>query len=87
MKYDELLKMDIVDKNALRFEEPSFDNSIIGIDYYGRLIYDYNSMVKELMQTYDITKEEATDFIYHNTFQSLNYQFDSVKPIIIMHMI
>lgn len=85
--YDEALKNGIVCENALRFDNPSFDNSIIAVDYYGRLIYDYDLMVEELMKNDNISGEEAIDFISYNTLRSLDYQSDIMKPIVIMERI
>lgn len=85
--YDEALKNGIICENALRFDNPSFDNSIIAVDYYGRLIYDYDLMVEELMKNDNISGEEAIDFIGYNTLRSLDYQSDIMKPIVIMERI
>lgn len=85
--YDEALKNGIICENALRFDNPSFDNSIIAVDYYGRLIYDYDLMVEELMKNDNISGEEAIDFISYNTLRSLDYQSDIIKPIVIMERI
>lgn len=85
--YDEALKNGIICENALRFDNPSFDNSIIAVDYYGRLIYDYDLMVEELMKNNNISGEEAIDFIGYNTLRSLDYQSDIMKPIVIMERI
>ena len=85
--YDEALKNGIVCENALRFDNPSFDNSIIAVDYYGRLIYDYDLMVEELMKNDNISGEEAVDFISYNTLRSLDYQSDIMKPIVVMERI
>ena len=85
--YDEALKNGIICENALRFDNPSFDNSIIAVDYYGRLIYDYDLMVEELMKNDNISGEEAVDFISYNTLRSLDYQSDIMKPIVVMERI
>ncbi len=85
--YDEALKNGIICENALHFNNPSFDNSIIAVDYYGRLIYDYDLMVEELMKNDNISGEEAIDFISYNTLRSLDYQSDIMKPIVIMERI
>ncbi len=85
--YDEALKNGIICENALRFDNQSFDNSIIAVDYYGRLIYDYDLMVEELMKNDNISGEEAIDFIGYNTLRSLDYQSDIMKPIVIMERI
>lgn len=85
--YNEAVENEIINKEALRFDNPSFDNSIIAVDYYGRLIYDYDLMVEELMKNDNISGEEAIDFISYNTLRSLDYQSDIMKPIVIMERI
>ena len=85
--YDEALKNGIICENALHFNNPSFDNSIIAVDYYGRLVYDYDLMVEELMNTDKMDSEDAVDFIGYNTLRSLDYQSSTMKPIVIMERI
>ena len=85
--YDEALKNGIICENALHFNNPSFDNSIIAVDYYGRLIYDYDLMVEELINTDKMDNEDAVDFIDYNTLRSLDYQSSTMKPIVIVERI
>lgn len=61
------------DGEAILFDNPSFDNSIIGIDSAGSVVYDYDKMVEELMQDDGITMEEAIEFIEYNTMRALPY--------------
>lgn len=58
------------------FDNPSFDDSIIGVSENCQVIYDYISMVLELM-------DDAMDFIDYNTIRSLAYQSEP-KPVILM---
>lgn len=85
--YNEAIENEIINKEALRFDNPSFDNSIIGVDYYGRLVYDYNLMVEELVDADKMDNEDASDFISYNTLRSLNYQSSTMKPIVIVERI
>ena len=85
--YNEAIENEIINKEALRFDNPSFDNSIIAVDYYGRLVYDYDLMVEELMDTDKMNSEDAVDFIGYNTLRSLDYQSSTMKPIVIMERI
>ena len=43
--FDELMKCQEIHEETLRFDNPSFDTAVVGIDYWGRLIYDYNKMI------------------------------------------
>jgi len=73
------------------FEDPSFDNSIIGVSDDGKhVIYDYEKMVKEFVNDNNISDDdgegvmEAVDFIDYNTIRALNYMSDDNKPIVVM---
>lgn len=87
IEYEDALAEGYISEDALRFENPSFDNSIVAVDYDGRLIYDYDLMVEELMKQDDMSGEEAIDFISYNTLRSLDYMTDKKKPIVIMERI
>lgn len=87
IEYEDALAEGYISEDALRFENPSFDNSIVAVDYDGRLIYDYDLMVEELMKQDDISGEEAIDFISYNTLRGLDYMTDKKKPIVIMERI
>ena len=87
IEYEDALAEGYISEDALRFENPSFDNSIVAVDYDGRLIYDYDLMVEELMKQDDMRGEEAIDFISYNTLRSLDYMADKKKPIVIMERI
>ena len=63
------------------FSNPNFKDSIIGISSDNRVIYDYDSMVKELVEKDNITESEAIEFIDYNTLRSLSYVENS--PIIL----
>lgn len=64
---------DTLDEQIIVFDNPNFDNSIIGISYDNRVIYDYQLMVQDLMQQDNIEEEDAIDFIDYNTLRSLDY--------------
>jgi hypothetical protein len=87
IEYEDALAEGYISEDALRFENPSFDNSIVAVDYDGRLIYDYDLMVEELMKQDDMSGEEAIDFISYNTLRSLDYMTNKKKPIVIMERI
>ena len=64
------------------FDDPAYDNSIVGISTDGCLVYDFAKMVKELSQDDGISEEEALDFIEYNTVRILPYIATS-RPIIV----
>ena len=69
------------------FDNPSFDNSIVGVSYDGAIIYDYEKMVEEFMLENECTSEEAEDFIDYNTIRSLPYTASCGVPPVILYKI
>ena len=60
-------------ERAIVFNNPSFDNSIIGTTIDGRVVYCYEKMVAELMADEGIEMQEAIDWIDYNTIRALPY--------------
>ena len=85
MNIDDLINEGLIAEDALKFESPSFDSAIIGVDYFGRLIYGYDKMITDLMETDNITEEEAIDFIDYNTIRSLPYYGENAPIIMIVN--
>ena len=65
----------------VRFVEPNFDNSIIGITFDGRFIYDYNLMIEDYVEQYGCDTDEAIEWIECNTLRTTPYIDKS--PIIV----
>lgn len=62
------------DDDTITFlDNPSFDKSIIGVTDEKQVIYDYNLMVKELMEDDDMKELEAIEFIDYNTMRAIPY--------------
>lgn len=66
---------------AVVFDGPDFDEAIIGVTDDSRVVYDYNAMVRCLMQQDGFSEEEAIEFIEYNTIRALPYGGPTV-PII-----
>ena len=81
---DKKLREDIIllNENAVLFDNPSFDNSIIGLSTEGNVVYDLNFMIEELAIEENLTYEEAADFIDYNTIRTIPYIVEGNKPII-----
>lgn len=73
-----------LDDDALVFDNPAYDNSIIGQTFDGRAIYDVEAMAEELAADDEITVEEAMDFIDYNAIRSLPYAGE--KAPIVVHV-
>ena len=80
MKNKDIL-MDQGFENFLIFENPDYDSAIIGITENNQVVYDYEKMIKHLMQEDDMDYEETVDFISYNTIRSLPYAGEGA-PII-----
>ena len=64
---------ELLPQGAIVFDNPSFDNSIIGSTFDGRAIYDFDCMVEEMMEDEDLSREDVIDFVEYNTIRSLPY--------------
>jgi hypothetical protein len=47
----------------------------------GRVVYDYNLMIESLMQSDNMTYDEASEFIDYNTIRALPYMGEKA-PIV-----
>ena len=69
-------------EDSLVFDNPSFDNSIIGVaSNSDRVIYSYDKMVEEYMQDNNARDIDAIDWIEYNTIRALPYMGENA-PII-----
>lgn len=53
-------------------------------NHYEFHVYDYNKMVIDLMETENMTEDEAVEFIDYNTFRSLPY-YGHNAPIVLIN--
>lgn len=72
---------DELPEDAIVFDNLSYDKSIVGITTDGRVVYDYDKMIIELMEDEKWSYEEAVDWIDYNTIRSLPYAGENA-PII-----
>ena len=70
-------------EEAVVFNSPSYDNAIVGLSTEGRVIYDYDLMVKELTDNTALTEDEAIQYLEYNTIRTLPYIEEQVRPIIL----
>ena len=73
-----------LDVETLVFDDPAYDNSIIGTTFDGRAIYDIDLMADELASDDEIGIEEAMDFIDYNAIRSLPYAGE--KALVVVHI-
>lgn len=63
-----------VSEDAVVFDDPSFDDSIIALTTDGRVVYDYEKMAEEMSEEDGISIEDAYEFIDYNTLRALSYE-------------
>lgn len=69
---------------AIVFENPDYDDAIIGTSHDDRVVYSFNKMVECLMKEDGMTEEEAIEFIEYNTIRAIPY-FGPNAPIVLMN--
>ena len=68
-------------EDAVIFDNKAYDNSIIGVTSDGRVVYDFDLMVAELMKDENWTEDEAVEWIEYNTIWALSDAEEST-PIV-----
>lgn len=63
-----------------------FDNSVRGMTEDGRLVYDFESMVKEFKKDEHCSEEEALDWLSYNTLRAIPYEGDRAPIIMSMNV-
>lgn len=64
------------------FDNPRYPNSIIGLSYDDRAIYDMEQMIVDLMKEDGINYIDALEFIEYNTLRALQYEGNDA-PIVL----
>ena len=67
-------------EGAIVFDNMSYDDSIVGVTTDGRVVYDYDKMVEELMRDEGWSYDDAVDWIEFNTIGGI--PCDEGAPII-----
>lgn len=76
---------EILPEGTIILDNSAFDNSIIGVTLDGRLIYDYDKMIEELIEDDGMSFDEAMEWIDYNTIRALPYA-GSMAPIIVQRV-
>ncbi len=69
------------DKTFILFDNPQFDEAIMGVTEDNRVVYNFDDMVDCLMEEDGLAQEEAVEFIEYNTVRTLPY-IGAKSPII-----
>jgi hypothetical protein len=73
-------------EDAIVFDNMSYDGSIVGVTTDGRVVYDYDKMVEELMQDEGWNYEDAVEWIEYNTIRALSYTGEN-GPIVMYRIL
>ena len=75
----------LLPEEAVVFDNPAFDCSIVGTTSDGGVVYDYDTMVRELIADDNINEEEAREFIDYKTLRSIPYASSYGTPPVVMY--
>lgn len=78
--------IELINEDALFFDNPSYDDAIIGQTTDGRIVYDYNLIINSLLEQ-GICEDylEAIDYISYDIERALGYwgNVGKLAPIIV----
>lgn len=85
MSNEELLEFNGYDADEIKqFRCPNFEGALIGVSEDNRAIYDFDLMVKSLMDNEGWDEVEAISWIDTNTIRSIPYETNA--PIIMYRL-
>lgn len=64
---------DMGHEEALLFDNPDYDEAIVGVTDEGQVVYDYDKMVQILVERDGYEEMEAIEWIEYNTIRALPY--------------
>lgn len=64
---------DMGHEEALLFDNPDYDEAIVGVTDDGQVVYDYDKMVQILVERDGYEETEAIEWIEYNTIRALPY--------------
>lgn len=59
------------------FDNPSYDEALIGVTTSGRAVYDYDEMINCLVNGDKMTYDEAIEWLEFNTVRAAQYNGDN----------
>lgn len=69
-------------EGSVMFDNPDYDDAVIGVTDEGNVVYDYNKMIESLVRNDGMEEIDAVEFIDYNTLRALPYSSDP-RPIIV----
>lgn len=68
--------------DVIVFENYSYDDALVGVTSDSRAVYDYDKMVKWLVEKHGFSTMGAIEWIDYNTIRALPYYGDRVPVVI-----
>ena len=65
--------IDVEEMDSVMIDDEAFVESVVGVTPDGRLVYDAEKMMEELMEVHGCSAEDAREHIEFNIFRSLPY--------------
>ena len=75
---------DIGLEDAIIFENPDYDDAIIGVTHDNKVVYSFEKMVQHLVRIDNMSEEDAIEFIEYNTIRAIPY-FGPNEPVVLMN--
>lgn len=72
-------------EDSVVFDNPEYDDAIIGVTEEGNVVYDYEKMIDILAERDEMSRLEAAEFIDFKTVRAIPYAPDP-KPLIMYHL-
>ena len=69
-------------EDVIVFENYSYDDALVGVTSDSRAVYDYDKMVKWLVEKKGFSTMGAIEWIDYNTIRALPYYGDRVPVVI-----
>lgn len=67
-------------EDVLLFDSPDYDSAVVGVTTDGRAVYEYDLMIRDMVERNGCSYEEAMEFIDYNSVRAAEYQADG--PIV-----
>ena len=68
-------------EDVVIFSDYSYDDALIGVTTDNRAVYDFDKMVRWLVENHDFSPDDAYEWIEYNTLRALPYMGNSA-PIV-----
>lgn len=68
-------------EESIVFDNPDYDDAIVGVTIDGNVVYDYDLMVANVVEKENVSTMDAVDYIEYNAIGSLPFAGE-LQPII-----